>query len=313
MQSTNAIEIRGLRKTFPRFQLGPLDLTVPAGAIYGLVGPNGAGKTTTLDLIFGLGLPEAGEIQVLGHDHRKDEVDMKLAAAYVSPHTSFASWKYVRRAIQFIRAFYPDWDQNYCDHLLKRFNIDPDEKIATLSLGNTTKLGLVLALARRPRILIMDEPTIGLDVLSKKELFAELLALMGDEHRTVLISSHNLVDLERFTDHIGVIHEGRLLVEGRTDHLLENHRQVSFTLTGAPPRGARLIERDSDRLRVLTSSAEDYRRALAGCGATGISVQPVTLEELFVGLVECREAQAGSARAGKSTESGRISPPRLQA
>ena len=313
MRSTNAIEIRRLSKTFPRFRLGPLDISVPAGAIYGLVGPNGAGKTTTLDLIFGLGLPEAGEIQVLGYDHREHEVDMKLAAAYVSPQTSYVPWKYVRRAIRFIRAFYPDWDQDYCDHLLQRFKIDPDEKIATLSLGNTTKLALVLALARRPRVLIMDEPTIGLDALSKTDLFAELLALMGDEDRTVLISSHNLSDLERFTDHIGVIHEGRILVEGRTDHLLETYRQVSFTLSGAPPRGARLIERDRDRLRVLTSSAEDYRRALAGCGATGISVQPVTLEELFVGLVECREARAGSAHAGKTSESGRISPPRLQA
>lgn len=297
MRSTNAIEIRGLSKTFPRFRLGPLDLTVPAGAIYGLVGPNGAGKTTTLDLIFGLGLPEAGEIHVLGYDHREDEVDMKLAAAYVSPHTSFVSWRYVRRVIRFIRGFYPDWDQEYCDHLLKRFRIDPDEKTATLSLGNATKLGLVLALARRPRVLIMDEPTIGLDVLSKKELFTQLLALMGNEDHTVLISSHNLVDLERFTDHIGVIHEGRLLVEGRTDQLLETHRQVSFTLEGEPPPGARLVERDGHRQRVLAHSADRYRKALVGCGATGISVQPVTLEELFSGLVEHGEPQADSAES----------------
>ena len=291
MQTTNAIEIRGLSKTFPRFRLGPLDLTVPSGAIYGLVGPNGAGKTTTLDLIFGLGLPESGEIRVLGYDHRNDQVEMKLAAAYVSPQDSYASWKYVRSAIRFIRAFYPDWDQENCDQLLKRFKIDPDQRISTLSLGNAMKLCVILALARRPRVLIMDEPTIGLDVLSKKELFAELLALMSDEHRTVIISSHNLADLERFTDHIGVIHEGRLLVEGRIDHLLETHRQVSFTLSGAPPPGARIVERDGDRQRVLADSADQYRQALAGRGATGISVQPVTLEELFTGLVECREPQ----------------------
>ena len=289
MQTTNAIEIRGLSKTFPRFRLGPLDLTVPVGAIYGLVGPNGAGKTTTLDLVFGMGLPESGQIRVLGYDHREHEVEMKLATAYVSPLTSYGSWKFVGRAIQFIRAFYPDWDQSYCDHLLKRFNIDPYEKIAALSLGAATKLGLVLALARRPRVLIMDEPTIGLDALSKKVLFAELLALMGDEDHTVLISSHNLVDFERFTDHIGFIHEGRLLVEGRTDQLLETHRQVSFTLSGAPPPGARLVERDGDRQRVLTDSADQFRQALDECRATGISVQPVTLEELFLGLVEGQE------------------------
>ena len=91
----NAIEIRGLSKSFPRFRLGPLDLTVPAGAMYGLVGPNGAGKTTTLDLIFGLGLREAGDIRVLGLDHKKDEVAMKRITAYVSPHTSYTPWRFV--------------------------------------------------------------------------------------------------------------------------------------------------------------------------------------------------------------------------
>ena len=285
MRTENAIEIRGLSKHFPRFQLGPLDLSVPSGAMYGLVGPNGAGKTTTLDLIFGLGLRDEGEIRVLGLDHKKDEVRMKLAAAYVSPHTSYASWKYVGRAIQFIRGFYPDWDQAYCDDLLERFNIGNEDKIATLSLGAVIKLGVILALARRPKVLIMDEPTLGLDALSKRELFAELLALMGDEEHTVLMSSHNLADLERFADHIGIINEGTLLVEGSTHQLLETHRQISFTLASEPPAGACLVERDGNKARVMTDSAEDYAEALAGCGATGITVQPVTLEELLVGLV----------------------------
>ena len=285
MRTENAIEIRGLSKRFPRFQLGPLDLTVPAGAMYGLVGPNGAGKTTTLDLIFGLGLRDEGEIRVLGFDHKKDEVRMKLAAAYVSPHTSYVPWKYIGRAVQFISGFYPDWDQAYCDDLLQRFKIDKKDKIATLSLGAGIKLGLILALARRPKVLIMDEPTLGLDALSKRELFAELLALMGDEDHTVLISSHNLADLERFADHIGIINEGTLLVEGSTHLLLETHRQISFTLAGEPPAGANLVERDGNEARVLTDSAEDYTEVLAGCGATGITVQPVTLEELLVGLV----------------------------
>lgn len=281
-----AIEIRGLSKRFPRFELGPLDLTVPAGAMYGLVGPNGAGKTTTLDLIFGLGLRDAGDIRVLGLDHKKDEVAMKRIAAYVSPHTSYVPWKFVGRAIQFIRGFYPEWDQDYCDDLLQRFRIDKEDKIATLSLGNAIKLGVVLALARRPKVLIMDEPTMGLDAISKRELFAELLALMGDEEHTVLISSHNLTDLERFTDHIGIINNGKLLLEGATDHLLENHRQISFRLAGEPPAGALRVARDGDEVRVLTDSAEEYVEALNGCGALGLTMQPVTLEELFVGLVD---------------------------
>ena len=281
-----AIEIRGLSKRFPRFELGPLDLTVPAGAMYGLVGPNGAGKTTTLDLIFGLGQRDAGDIHVLGLDHKKDEVAMKRIAAYVSPHTSYVPWKFVGRAIQFIRGFYPEWDQDYCDDLLRRFRIDKEDKIATLSLGNAIKLGVVLALARRPKVLIMDEPTLGLDAISKRELFAELLALMGDEEHTVLISSHNLTDLERFTDHVGIINKGKLLLEDATDRLLETYRQISFTLAGEPPADALGIARDGNEVRVLTNSADEYVEALNGCGATDITMQPVTLEEIFVALVE---------------------------
>ena len=282
----NAIEIRGLITSFPRFQLGPLDLTVPPGAMYGLVGPNGAGKTTVLDLIFGLGPRDAGDIRVLGMDNRKDEAAVKRIAAYVSPHNSYSPWGQVGRAIRFIGGFYPEWDHGYCDELLRRWGIAKDDDIDTLSLGKVMKLGVILALARRPRVLIMDEPMMALDAISKQELFAELLALMSDGEHTILVSSHNLMDLERFADHIAMISEGALLLEGATDQLLENHRQVSCTLAGELPAGACKVYRDGDKVRALTDSPRGFVQSLKGCGATDLAVRPVTLEELFVALVE---------------------------
>lgn len=282
----NAIEIRGLKTSFPRFELGPLDLTVPPGAMYGLVGPNGAGKTTVLDLIFGLGPRDAGDIRVLGLDNRKDEVAVKRMAAYVSPHNSYASWGQVGRAIRFVSGFYPEWDQDHCDDLLRRWEITEHDEIATLSLGKVMKLGVILALARRPKILIMDEPMMALDAISKRELFAELLALMSDGKHTILVSSHNLADLERFADHIGMICEGKLVLEGATDILLENYRQISCTLSGELPAGARRVYRDGDKVRAVTGSAGEFVRALKDCGATDLTVRPVTLEELFVALVD---------------------------
>src|SRR5262245_54398375 len=113
---TNAVEIRGLEKRFGRFTLGPLDMTVPTGAIYGFVGPNGSGKTTTFDLIFGLGGKDGGSIQILGLDHARDDVAMKLKTAYVSPELNFQSWGRVDRAIHFVRGFYPTWDDDRCEH-----------------------------------------------------------------------------------------------------------------------------------------------------------------------------------------------------
>src|ERR1035438_534737 len=175
MNTTNAIEIRGLTKNYPAFTLGPLDLTVPRGAIYGLIGPNGAGKTTAIDLIFGMGQSDGGDIRVLGLDHQRDGIELKRRAAYVSPDLNFQVWGKVGRAIRFVRGFYPKWDDNYCTALMKSFYLDAGEKIATLSFGAKTKLSLLLALSRRPEILILDEPTTGLDAVSKQQVFSELL------------------------------------------------------------------------------------------------------------------------------------------
>src|SRR5688572_18030556 len=203
-----AIEIRGLRKSFESFTLGPFDLTVPAGAIYGFVGPNGAGKTTTIDLLFGMGGKDEGSIRVLGLDHLRDDVAMKRRVGYVGPDLNFRPWGRIERAIRFVRGFYPTWDPAYCDRLLDLFQLSPTDIIATLSFGSRIKLALILAMAWRPRLLVLDEPTVGLDAIGKQALFAELLSAVRDEDRTVFISSHAISDLERFADHVAMIQQG---------------------------------------------------------------------------------------------------------
>src|SRR5687767_11175391 len=130
-----ALEIRGLTKSFPGFALGPIDLTVPEGAIYGFVGPNGAGKTTTIDLIFGMGAKDAGEITVLGLDHLHDEVAVKQQVGYVSPDLTYSPWGKVGRVIQFVKGFYPTWDDAYCEQLLRSLNVGRHERIVSLSFG----------------------------------------------------------------------------------------------------------------------------------------------------------------------------------
>lgn len=282
----SAIEIKQLEKRFPKFHLGPLDLNVPSGAIYGLVGPNGAGKTTTLDLLFGMGSHDAGSMSLLGLNPDKNEVELKQRVAYVSPDLNYQIFARVDHAIRFLTPFYPSWDQDFCDELLKRFRIDPKDKIAALSFGNRIKLSLALAFARRPELLILDEPTVGLDAGSKREVFSQLLTLLKNGENTVVISSHSLSDLERFTDHLGVINEGKLILEGPTDSLLQEHRHLDFTLNGTLPHGGKVVSRDGTRFRVLSDDAEAYEKALVGLGANDINVSPVTLEDLFLGLVE---------------------------
>jgi ABC-2 type transport system ATP-binding protein len=284
-----AVEIRGLVKTYPKFRLGPLDMTVPEGAIYGLIGPNGAGKTTTLDLILGMGSKEAGQIRVFGLDHLQEEVEVKRRVGYVSPDLNYQAWGRVDRVVGFIRAFYPDWDDDYCRRLFETLDVGWKDKIASLSFGARIKLSLILALSHRPDLLILDEPTVGLDAVSKRQVFAELLAAVQDEKRTVLISSHSLSDLERFTDHIGMIKDGRMLIEGPTSEMVERYRMVDFIC----PNGSGLVgmegvfiqRRDGDRWRVVMDTSGRRLEMIEAQGAREVSETPVSLEDLFVALV----------------------------
>ncbi len=292
--NANAIEIRGLTKHFPMFTLGPLDLTVPRGAIYGFIGPNGAGKTTTIDLMFGMGRNDGGEIRVLGYDHRASEVEVKRRAAYVGPDLNFQVWGRVGRTIRFVRGFYPDWDNDYCERLMKAFHLSSDDKVTTLSFGARTKLSLLLALARRPQVLILDEPTTGLDAVSKQEVFSELLKAVEDGERTVLISSHGLSDIERFADHVGIIKDGKLLLEGRMDEVVDRFRMAEFfTANGVelPSReGLIIVRRELNRWHALLDQKHGVQDWLQAHGAKEISLTRVTLEDMFVALVKDGES-----------------------
>ena len=284
----NAIEIRGLKKSFGHFQLGPLDLTVPQGGIYGLIGPNAAGKTTTLDLIMGMGDADAGSVTVLGLDHRRDEAAMKSQVGYASPDVSYQAWEKVWKLIRFVRGFYPSWDDSYSTQLLQKFQVNPNDRIVALSFGTRIKLGVILALSWRPKVLILDEPTVGMDAISKKQIFSELLDAMKNEERTVIISSHGLSDLERYADNIGIIKNGQVLLEGSTSELMERFQLVDFVAEdGAsfmPPDGFFAQKHDGDRWQALVDCRKNSLETLAARGARHISATPVTLEDIFVAL-----------------------------
>jgi len=282
------MEIQGLEKSFGRsFKLGPLDLNVPQGAIYGLIGPNGAGKTTTIDLCMGMGREAAGSIRIFGKHHREEAVAVKEEIGYVSPDINYEAWGKIHRLLRYVRKFYPNWDDAYCAELMKKLELDPADSIKGLSFGNKIKLGLVVALSHRPKLLLLDEPTIGLDAVSKQQIFSELLAAVRDSDRTVLISSHGLADLERFADTIGFIRDGKLLLEGATDEIVQRYALCDYACPNEDPpvRAGFIVQSSGDgRVRAVVDRSSNLAGWLAENGLEELSVHPMTLEELFVAL-----------------------------
>jgi ABC-2 type transport system ATP-binding protein len=285
--TTPAIEIQNVQKHMGAFMLGPISLSVPRGAIFGLIGPNGAGKTTLLDLLMGMGQPGSGTIKLLGRDLKNDEVEIKRRTAYVSPDLNYQAWGTVGRAIAFVSGFYPDWDQARCERLQVELGVHPTEKVAALSFGARIKLSLIMALSRDAELLLLDEPTVGLDAVSRRQLFTELLALIQKEDRTIVISSHHLPDLERFTDHVAILHRGKVLTSGRMDELIDRYCQVhvrtarNFTLLP----GVQVLKRDTERSQLLVDLSVCSRESLARSRIEIIGETRLTLEELFLALV----------------------------
>jgi ABC-2 type transport system ATP-binding protein len=284
-----ALVLTGVTKRLGGFVLGPLSLQVPRGSVTALIGPNGAGKTTTLDLALGLGAPDAGRIEVVGLAMPGDEVAIKRKVAYVNPDLNYQPWGRVGRALNFLRKFYPDWNDVRCEELLAGFGLERGHKIAALSFGSRIKLSLVAAFSRDAELLLLDEPTTGLDVNAKLKLFGLILDFVKREDRAVVISSHQLADLERVADQVAIIDKGRLVVFERMDRLASRFIQLDARLTTSGAwsglDGVRLLARDGERLRLLLDLNASSREQVTAHGLEFLSETRLTLEEIFMALV----------------------------
>ena len=204
------------------------------------------------------------------------------------------AWGKVGRALDFVSGFYPDWDDERCEKLLEQFELSRGDRISNLSFGARIKLSIVMALARDAELLLLDEPTVGLDVSARLALFAEILSFVKREDKAVVISSHNLTDLERLADQIVILDRGKVAAAGAMDELLDRYVRIDadLTLGAAPPRtlGIKLLGRDGDRVRLLIDREAADPKALKAHGLQTVAETPLTLEELFVALTQAAEA-----------------------
>ncbi|MCB1231926.1 MAG: ABC transporter ATP-binding protein [Verrucomicrobiae bacterium] len=226
-EESSALRAIGLRKRYGRVSVvNGLDLEVPRGKIYGFLGRNGAGKTTTIRMLMGILKPDRGEIEFFGHRTRRTTTALKRRIGYVSQSQHFYPWMSARQLGRFVGGFYPNWDTAEYDRLLRVLEIPPDRRSSQLSGGMRMKLALALALAHHPDLLILDEPTAGLDPVAQRE-FLEIVKNQSRNHgRTTLFSTHRIDEVERAADKVGIIDEGVMRYEGDLDDLRAEVRRL---------------------------------------------------------------------------------------
>ena len=289
-----AIATHGLGKRYATHQaLEHLDLAIPEGCLYGLLGPNGAGKTTTLDLLMNLIGPTTGEARILGHPCHELGPEQLRTIGYVSAEQELPRGRTVDQLCDYLAPLYPTWDSDLATRLCRQLELPRAQKLRRLSRGQRMKAALVLAMAFRPKVLILDEPFSGLDAMVREDLVSAILDPTQSEGWTVLISSHDLEGLEPLVDRIGILQSGRLVHDATVDRVAEAHRRIEVVFGDSPTildpwptrwYGAELAGRSLRFVDVEFESEEAIRRQIPT--ASTIEISEVGLRELF--LAVCR-------------------------
>ena len=274
--------------------LDDLSFSVPEGALYALLGPNGSGKTTLLQIVMGLRRQSAGALSVFGVGRDELAHELRARISYVAEGQRLPSWMRLRELEAYLAPLYPAWDVALAAELRKRFDLDPAKRIGTMSRGGQMKAALLCALAPRPRLLVMDEPFTGMDVLVKDELVHGLLDTAGSEGWSVLLCSHDIGELELLADWVGFLDRGRIVLSESVESLRNRFKRVEARLQDeAAVRSLRpspdwmSVERAGSRISFITAHGDVERderlRALLP-SATDVVVRDASLRELFIAL-----------------------------
>lgn len=295
--SDNVVEAKDLSRNFgTTLALDRVNLEIPPGCVYGLVGVNGAGKTTFIKHILGLLTAESGSVRVFGMDPVRDPAPVLRDIGYLSEERDLPEWMRISELMRYTAAYHPNWDQAFAEQLLKTFGLDPQKKIKALSKGMRAQAGLVVAVAHRPKLLLLDEPSTGLDAVVRKDILDAIVRTVADEQRTALFSSHLLDEVERMSDRVALIHDGRIVLHGLLDDVKKDHHVLNIRFDTAPddaPRdeAARLdgvlsIEvAERTWTAVCNGEFDRVREWVSARGGEIVDTKNATLEEIFVARV----------------------------
>jgi len=291
--SAYAITTQALGHRFGRkWAVRGLDLQVPRGSVFGFLGLNGAGKSTTIRMLMGLLASHEGSAEVLGLDPQRDDIALKRRVGYVPDTPSFYEWMTVEETLAFVAHYRKkEWDTPRATHLLKEFELPGKQKVGTLSKGQRAKVSLILAMAFNPDLLLLDEPTLGLDPVARRQFVEGLLAEFMEGDRTVLISSHLIHEISGIVDHVAIVGEGRMIRSEPVAQLLGGLRRVRLQYDASPPLTydvPGLVRHQVDgRETILVVDRYDESTTpvlLQRLGGRIAAIEEIGLEEAFVEL-----------------------------
>jgi ABC-2 type transport system ATP-binding protein len=287
------VSVANLSRQFgTKLVLNDISLHVPRGGVFGLVGENGAGKTTLIKHILGLLRAEQGLVRVFGLDPVAEPVGVLGRIGYLSEQPDLPGWMRVEELMRYTQAFHPNWDAAYAEQLRAQFGLNPTARLHTLSKGQRAKAGLLAAQAHRPDLLLLDEPSSGLDPLVRRDILEAVIRTVADEGRTVFFSSHLLEEIERVSDHVAMLHHGRLVFCGPLDDIKAHYRRIilrfataqtkppevpgALSVTGVGREWAVVCRRGPDELFI----------SAANLGASVVDEHRTSLSEIFVAHAE---------------------------
>jgi ABC-2 type transport system ATP-binding protein len=288
------IAIKNLTRNFRRKEaLKNVSFDVPAGCVFGLLGENGAGKSTLIKHVLGALKAKSGTVRTFGMDPTGEPEKVLARIGYLSEDRIMPDWMKIHELIRYTKAFYPNWDTDYAEELIGKFGLDTSQKIKSLSRGERAQAGLIAALAHRPDLLVLDEPSSGLDVNVRRDILGAIVRTVADEGRTVFFSSHLLDEVERVADYMAMIHEGELVLCGKTDSIKESHTLLKArfptplqltTETFSP--GILLSHTDTEYAVLCNGQLEELRQKVSAIRGEVIQESTPTLEDIFMGYTK---------------------------
>ena len=303
MSDTHSIVIDGVHKSFGRNQvLRGVDLQVPAGSIFGLLGTNGQGKTTLIRILLGLLRVDRGHCRVHDIDPQQKPTEVRAMVGYMAENQAMYGWMTVGKLMNWVGRFYSTWDSAYADELRRQMHLEPKQKVGNLSKGQTSRLALLLALAHRPKTVILDDPTLGLDPIARKDFLRDVIGHLQSAGVTVLFSSHLLYEIEPICDRVAILHDGRIIHSDAVDSLRQHVKRVLLTPDEIASRQMTLfddvpgrldVRQHNGRYAVVVEDIEQARPMLQGLSTTDLQVQDLSLDEIFEAHVIGRREQSG--------------------